>query len=65
MRRHLTVIVTVFAVLGLLVVLNAASYVGNKKEEADTELRPNRSTFNAGATARVPFTIFCRRPDTR
>ncbi|MBA2338806.1 MAG: DUF4350 domain-containing protein [Pyrinomonadaceae bacterium] len=50
MRRHLTVIVTVFAVLGLLVALNAASYVGNKKEEADTELRPNRSTFNAGAT---------------
>ncbi|MBA2503939.1 MAG: DUF4350 domain-containing protein [Pyrinomonadaceae bacterium] len=50
MPRHLALIVTVIVVVGLLVALNGASYVGTQDKKIDTELKPNRSTFNAGAT---------------
>ena len=49
MRQRLIIIVTLIAVLVVLVLLNAASYV---KVEAtpDTEIWPDRSTYNAGPT---------------
>jgi uncharacterized protein DUF4350 len=49
MRQRLIIIVTVMAVVVLLVLLNAASYV---KVEAtpDTEYAPDRSTYNGGPT---------------
>lgn len=49
MRQRLVIIVTVLAVLGLLVLLNAASYV-KLEQAADSEISPDRSTLNAGAT---------------
>src|ERR1043166_2208197 len=49
MRQRLIIIVTLIAVVVVLVLLNAASYV---KVEAtpDTEIWPDRSTYNAGPT---------------
>src|SRR6478672_5748345 len=49
MRQRLIIIVTLVAVVAVLVLLNAASYV--KVEPArDSESTPNRSSYNAGAT---------------
>lgn len=49
MRQRLIIVVTLIAVVLVLVLLNAASYV---KVEAtpDTESAPDRSTYNAGPT---------------
>lgn len=49
MRQRLIIIVTLIAVVVVLVLLNAASYV---KVEAtpDSEISPDRSTYNAGPT---------------
>ena len=49
MRQRIIIIVTIAVVLGVLIALNAATYVG-KKEEADSEWKPNRSTYHSGAT---------------
>lgn len=49
MNRLLPIILPIALVLVLLAALNAASYV-RVEREADSELRPDRSTFNAGAT---------------
>src|SRR3984893_10409854 len=49
MRQRLVIIVTLVAVVGVLVALNAASYV-KVEQTADSELSPDRSTFNSGAT---------------
>jgi hypothetical protein len=49
MRGRLAIIVTIAVVLLLLVVLNAASYV-SVKQEPDSEISPNRSTYNFGPT---------------
>src|SRR2546427_309181 len=49
MRQRLAIIVTIVLVLGVLIALNAATYVA-PEEKADSELRPNRSTYNAGPT---------------
>ncbi len=49
MRQRLAIIITVAVVLVLLAVLNSASYVRIEKT-SDLEARPNRSTYNAGAT---------------
>src|SRR5947207_6089581 len=49
MRQRLFIIVTLLIVIGVLIALNAASYV--KVEQAgDSEGAPDRSTFNSGAT---------------
>ena len=44
----------VVGLVGVLVLLNALTYVQNQKEP-DSELRPNRSTYNAGATGSQAF----------
>ena len=49
MRQRLAIIVTIVLVLGVLIVLNAATYVA-PEEKVDSELMPNRSTYNAGPT---------------
>jgi hypothetical protein len=49
MRQRFTIIITIFVLTGILLALNAASYVRIEKTP-DTELRPDRSTYNAGAT---------------
>ena len=49
MRQRLVIIVSLIIVVGILLLLNAASYV-KVEEVADTELSPDRSTLNAGAT---------------
>jgi hypothetical protein len=49
MRQRLLIIVSLIVVVGILLLLNAASYV-KVEEVADTEASPDRSTLNAGAT---------------
>ncbi|HEY9402817.1 MAG TPA: DUF4350 domain-containing protein, partial [Pyrinomonadaceae bacterium] len=49
MRGRFSIIVFVGVLLVLLVALNAASYV-RVEQEAELELRPDRSTLNAGAS---------------
>lgn len=49
MRSRLVIVITVAVVLVLLVGLNAASYVRIEKT-SDLESKPDRSTYNAGAT---------------
>jgi hypothetical protein len=49
MRQRLAIIVTIVLVLGVLIVLNAATYVA-PEDKVDSELIPNRSTYNAGPT---------------
>jgi hypothetical protein len=49
MRGRFAIIITIAVVILLLVVLNAASYV-TVKEQPDSELDPNRSTYNYGST---------------
>ena len=49
MRQRLVVIITLIIVVTILVLLNAASYV-QVEPTADSEISPDRSTFNAGAT---------------
>lgn len=49
MRQRLVIIITLVVVVGALVLLNAASYV-KVEPTADSEMSPDRSTLNAGAT---------------
>jgi Domain of unknown function (DUF4350) len=49
MRQRLVIIVALIVVVGLLTLLNAASYV-QIEQTADSETSPDRSTLNAGAT---------------
>ncbi|HZH30937.1 MAG TPA: DUF4350 domain-containing protein [Pyrinomonadaceae bacterium] len=49
MRGRFSIIVFAFGLLALLVALNAASYV-RVEREAELEIRPDRSTLNAGAS---------------
>src|SRR5437773_7331358 len=49
MRQTLVIIVTLVVVVGVLVALNAASYV-KVEQTADSEASPDRSTFNSGPT---------------
>jgi len=49
MRQRLLIFITVIVVVGLLIALNAASYV-KIEETAESEALPDRSTFNAGPT---------------
>ena len=49
MRQRLTIFATIAIVLVLLIALNAANYV-QSAEEKDSELMPNRSTYNSGSS---------------
>src|SRR3977135_4231322 len=49
MRQRLAIFVVLIVVVGLLVLLNTASYV-QVEPTADSEVSPDRSTLNAGAT---------------
>lgn len=49
MRQRLIVIITLVAVIVVLIALNAASYV-RIESAGDSEVSPDRSTFNSGAT---------------
>src|SRR6266581_3252148 len=59
MRQRLLIFMTVVVVVGLLIVLNAASYV-KVEENAESEMSPDRSTFNAGATGTRALFDFLR-----
>ena len=49
MRQRLAIVIVLIVVVGALVLLNAASYV-QVEPTADSEMSPDRSTLNAGAT---------------
>ncbi|MGH9908918.1 MAG: DUF4350 domain-containing protein [Pyrinomonadaceae bacterium] len=49
MRQKLGIILTFIVVIGLLVAINATTYV-SEDEQSDSEMSPNRSTYYAGAT---------------
>jgi hypothetical protein len=49
MRQRLLIVITLVIVVGVLIALNAASYV-KVEPTADSEASPDRSSFNAGAT---------------
>ncbi|MEP6637677.1 MAG: DUF4350 domain-containing protein, partial [Acidobacteriota bacterium] len=49
MRQKLTIILTILLMVGVLIVINAATYQ-RKEDQQDSELAPNRSTYHAGAT---------------
>ena len=49
MRQRLIIIITLVAVIVVLIALNAASYV-RIENAGDSEVSPDRSTFNSGAT---------------
>lgn len=49
MRQRLLIIFTIVLVLGVLIALNALNY-SRPNRQPESELAPNRSTYNAGAT---------------
>src|SRR5947209_5488430 len=49
MRQRFAIIVTIALIIGVLIALNAATYV-QQEEKAGSELMPNRSTYHSGAT---------------
>src|SRR6185503_5254756 len=49
MRQRLGIILTIVLAVGILVAINSAAYVTEEKQH-DSELMPNRSTYNSGAT---------------
>ena len=49
MRQRLGIIITIVLAIGVLIAINSAAYV-SEEEQQDSELYPNRSTYNAGAT---------------
>ncbi len=49
MRQRLTIILTIVVIIGWLIAMNVASYVGNS-ETRDSELLPKRSTYHSGPT---------------
>jgi Domain of unknown function (DUF4350) len=55
MRQRLAIFITITLVMGLLIALNATSYV-SPEQKTDSEVNPDRSTYNGGATgARALF----------
>jgi hypothetical protein len=59
MRQRLIIIITLVAVIVALIALNAASYV-RIEYAGDSEVSPDRSTFNSGATGTQAFYDFLR-----
>src|SRR3979409_2090096 len=49
MSQRFVIIITLVVVIGILVLINAASFV-KLEQTADSEMSPDRSTLNAGAT---------------
>jgi hypothetical protein len=49
MRQRLGIIVTIVLAIAVLAAINSAAYITDDKKQ-DSELNPNRSTYNAGAT---------------
>jgi hypothetical protein len=49
MRQRLGIVITIVVALGVLIAINSAAYV-TEEEQPDSELSPNRSTYNARAT---------------
>lgn len=49
MRQRLGIIITIVAAVTVLILINSAAYV-TKEAKQDSELTPDRSTYNAGAT---------------
>jgi hypothetical protein len=49
MRQRLVIIIVLIVVVGVLILINAASYV-KVEQSPDSETSPDRSTLNAGAT---------------
>ncbi len=49
MQQKFLIFIALIILVAILIGLNAATYV-QKEKEPDSELRPNRSTFNIGAT---------------
>src|SRR5712672_1486651 len=49
MRQRLIIIIALVVVVGVLILINAASYV-RVEQSADSETSPDRSTLNAGPT---------------
>ena len=54
MKQRFIVLLLVIGLAAILIALNAATYVQTQKE-GDSELRPNRSTFNNGSTGTQAF----------
>ena len=57
MKQKFLIFFGVVIVIGLLIGLNAVSFV-QKEKEADNEIKPNRSTYNTGATGTRAFYEF-------
>jgi hypothetical protein len=49
MRQRLGIIITIVLAIAVLAVINSAAYI-TEEQKHDSELTPNRSTYNAGAT---------------
>jgi uncharacterized protein DUF4350 len=49
MRRRFGIILTILLAIGVLVAINSLAYVGEEAKQ-DSELAPNRSSYNGGAT---------------
>jgi len=49
MKRRFGIILTILVAIGVLVAINSIAYV-SEDEKQDSEINPNRSTYNAGAT---------------
>jgi len=54
MKQRLFVLLIGIGLVAILIILNALAYV-QKVKETDSELNPNRSTFNPGATGTQAF----------
>src|SRR6478672_2137824 len=54
MKQRLFVLLIGIGLVAVLIILNALTYV-QKAKETDSELTPNRSTFNPGATGTQAF----------
>ena len=57
MRQRLVIIIVLIVVVAVLVLINAVSYV-KVEQTADSEMIPDRSTLNAGATGTRAFYDF-------
>ena len=57
MRQRLTIILTFVVIIGVLVIINTATYV-KKEKLPDSELTANRSTYHSGPTGTRAFHDF-------
>ncbi|HLN99366.1 MAG TPA: DUF4350 domain-containing protein, partial [Pyrinomonadaceae bacterium] len=49
MRQRLGILITIVVAVGVLILINSLAYV-SEEEKQDSELSPDRSTYNAGST---------------